>query len=55
LNRLIHNFTIFPRRTFGSLVDQHLFENEHYSEYAKNTIAGYEDLQTLASHLAGEI
>ena len=39
----------------GSLVDRHLLENEHYGEYAKNTIARYEDLRTLASQLAREI
>jgi multidrug resistance protein MdtO len=47
--------TSSPAEHLGSLVDRHLLENEHYGEYAKNTIARYEDLQTLASQLGGEI
>jgi len=47
--------TSSPAEHLGSLADRHLLENEHYGEYAKNTIARYEDLQTLASQLAGEI
>jgi multidrug resistance protein MdtO len=44
-----------PAEHLESLVSRHLLENEHYGEYARNTIARYEDLQTLASQLAGEI
>jgi hypothetical protein len=39
----------------GSFVSRHLLGSEHYGEYVRNTIARYEDLQTLASQLGGEI
>jgi multidrug resistance protein MdtO len=39
----------------GSFVSRHLLGSEHYGEYVRNTIARYEDLQTLAPQLGGEI
>jgi hypothetical protein len=39
----------------GSFVSRHRLGSEHYGEYVRNTIARYEDLQTLASPLGGEI
>jgi multidrug resistance protein MdtO len=33
----------------------HLLGSEHYGEYVRNTIARYEDLQTLGSQLGGKI
>jgi multidrug resistance protein MdtO len=39
----------------GSLVSRHLLGSEHYGEYVRNTIARYEDLQTLAAQLGGEV
>jgi len=55
LAEAVERKTSSPAEHLSSLVDRHLLENEHYGEYAKNTIARYEDLRTLASQLAGEI
>jgi len=55
LAETVERKTSSPAEHLGSLVDSHLLENEHYGEYAKNTIARYEDLRTLASQLAREI
>ena len=53
LAEAVERRTSSPAEHLGSLVDRHLLENEHYGEYAKNTIARYEDLRTLVSQLAG--
>jgi multidrug resistance protein MdtO len=55
LAEAVERKTSLPAEHLGSLVSRHLLENEHYGEYARNTIARYEDLQTLASQLRGEI
>jgi multidrug resistance protein MdtO len=55
LAEAVERKTSSPAEHLGTLVDRHLLENEHYGEYAKNTIARYEDLQTLTWQLAGEI
>jgi multidrug resistance protein MdtO len=47
--------TPLPTERLKSFVSPHLLESDHYGEYARNTIARYEDLQTLASQLGGEI
>ena len=47
--------TPWSEEHLGSLVSQYLLESEHYGEYVRNTIARYEDLQTLAAQLGGEI
>jgi multidrug resistance protein MdtO len=47
--------TSWSEEHLGSFVSRHLSGSEHYGEYVRNTIARYEDLQTLASQLGGEI
>jgi multidrug resistance protein MdtO len=47
--------TSWSEEHLGSFVSRHLLGSEHYGEYVRNTIARYEDLQTLASQLGGEI
>jgi hypothetical protein len=44
-----------PAEHLESFVSPHLLESGHYGEYARNTIARYEDLQTLAACLGGEV
>ena len=44
-----------PAEDLESFVSPHLLESDHYGEYARNTIARYEDLQTLAARLVGEV
>jgi multidrug resistance protein MdtO len=39
--------TSWSEEHLGSFVRQHLLGSEHYGEYVRNTIARYEDLQTL--------
>jgi multidrug resistance protein MdtO len=46
--------TALPAEDLESFVSPHLLESDHYGEYARNTIARYEDLQTLAARLVGE-
>jgi multidrug resistance protein MdtO len=41
-----------PAEHLDGFVSQHLLESGHFGEYAKNTIARYEDLQALAIMLA---
>jgi multidrug resistance protein MdtO len=55
LAEVVERKTSLPAEHLGSFVSRHLLENEHYGEYARNTIARYEDLQTLASQLGGEV
>jgi hypothetical protein len=47
--------TSWSEEDLGSFVSRHLLGREYYGEYVGNTIARYEDLQTLASQLGGEI
>jgi multidrug resistance protein MdtO len=47
--------TSWSEEHLGSFVSRHLLGSEHYGEYVRNTIARYEDLQTPASQLGGEI
>jgi multidrug resistance protein MdtO len=47
--------TSWSEEDLGSFVSRHLLGSEHHGEYVRNTIARYEDLQTLASQLGGEI
>jgi multidrug resistance protein MdtO len=46
--------TSLPAEDLESFVSPHLPESDHFGEYARNTIARYEDLQTLAASLVGE-
>jgi multidrug resistance protein MdtO len=55
LAEAVERKTSLPTEHLGSFVSPHLLENEHYGEYVRNTIARYEDLQTLAAQLGGEI
>ena len=41
-----------PAEYLEAFVSQHLLESGHFGEYARNTIARYEDLQALAITLA---
>jgi multidrug resistance protein MdtO len=47
--------TSWSEEHLGSLASGQLLGSEHYGEYVRNTIARYEDLQTLAVQLGGEI
>jgi multidrug resistance protein MdtO len=47
--------TSLPEERLGSFVSRHLSGSEHYGEYARNTIARYEDLQVLTTQLGGEV
>jgi multidrug resistance protein MdtO len=47
--------TSLPEERLGSFVSRHLLGSEHYGEYARNTIARYEDLQVLTTQLGGEV
>jgi multidrug resistance protein MdtO len=44
-----------PAEHLESFVSRNLLESDHYGEYARNTIARYENLQTLAAQLGGEV
>jgi len=55
LAEAVERKTSLPTEHLGSFVSRHLLENEHYGEYVRNTIARYEDLQTLSAQLGGEI
>jgi hypothetical protein len=43
---------LLPAEHLEAFVSQHLLESGHFGEYARNTIARYEDLQALAITLA---
>jgi multidrug resistance protein MdtO len=47
--------TPLPAEHLETLVSLHLLESDHYGEYARNTIARYVNLQTLAARLDGEV
>ena len=47
--------TSWSEEDLRPFVSWHLLGSEHYGEYVRNTIARYEDLQTQASQLDGEI
>ena len=55
LAEAVERKTSLPTEHLGSFVNPNLLENEHYGEYVRNTIARYEDLQTLAAQLGGEV
>ena len=55
LNRLaesVERKISLPAEHLEAFVSQHLLESRHFDEYARNTIARYEDLQALAITLA---
>ena len=55
LNRLaeaVEQKISLPAEQLEAFVSQHLLESGHFGEYARNTIARYEDLQALAITLA---
>jgi multidrug resistance protein MdtO len=55
LNRLaeaVERKILLPAEHLEAFVSQHLLESGHFGEYARNTIARYEDLQALAITLA---
>ena len=55
LNRLaetVERKISLPAEPLEAFVSQHLLESGHFGEYARNTIARYEDLQALAITLA---
>jgi multidrug resistance protein MdtO len=55
LAEVVQRKTSLPTEHLGSFVSPQLLENKHYGEYVRNTIARYEDLQTLAAQLGGEV